>query len=68
MTITTTQLIDETHLLDNAIDEDILVTKKGKLFTVVIDAKRYEELIANQKPRELENPRAGWEAKIKAED
>ena len=48
MTITSTQLKQETYLIDNAIKEDILVTKRGRPFVVIMDAKRYEELIANQ--------------------
>jgi len=49
MTITATQLKQQTYLLDTAIKEDIRVTKRDRPFVVIVDAKRYEELLANQK-------------------
>ncbi len=49
MQITATQLKQQTHLLDRAVVEDIQVTKRNRPFVVIVDAKRYEELIANQK-------------------
>ena len=53
MQITATQLKQQTHLLDRAVVEEIYVTKRNRPFVVIVDAKRYEELIANQKvPRE----------------
>ncbi|CAA6810909.1 MAG: Unknown protein [uncultured Sulfurovum sp.] len=48
MTITATQLKQQTYLLDSAIKEDIQVTKRDRPFVVIVDAKRYEELLANQ--------------------
>ncbi len=48
MTITATQLKQQTYLLDTAIKEDIQVTKRDRPFVVIVDAKRYEELLANQ--------------------
>jgi prevent-host-death family protein len=48
MTITATQLKQKTYLIDNAIKEDIRVTKRNRPFVVIVDAKRYEELLANQ--------------------
>ena len=65
MTITETQFKEQTDLADNAIKEDILVTRKGQPFVVIIDAKRYEELIANQNIEESKNPRAGWDEKFR---
>ena len=66
MTITSTQLKQETYLIDNAIKEDILVTKRGRPFVVIMDATRYEELIANQiLGDDIEEPRAGWDEKFK---
>jgi len=66
MTITSTQLKQETYLIDNAIKEDILVTKRGRPFVVIMDTKRYEELIANQiLSDDIEEPRAGWDEKFK---
>ena len=49
MTITATQLKQQTYLLDTAIKEDIRVTKRDRPFVVIVDAQRYEELLANQK-------------------
>jgi len=66
MTITSTQLKQETYLIDNAIKEDILVTKRGRPFVVIMDAKRYEELIANQLLDK--EPRAGWDEKFRDRD
>ena len=51
MTITATQLKQQTYLLDIAIKEDIKVTKRDRPFVVIVDAKRYEELLENQRPR-----------------
>ena len=73
MTITATQLKQETYLIDNAIKEDILVTKRGRPFVVIMDAKRYEELTDSQlseedKTEQLDTPkelRAGWDEKFK---
>ena len=48
MQITATQLKQQTHLLDRAVVEDIHVTKRNRPFVVIVDAGRYEELIANQ--------------------
>jgi len=49
MTITATQLKQQTHLLDTAIKEDIRVTKRDRPFVVIVDAQRYDDLLANQK-------------------
>ncbi|SFV54611.1 hypothetical protein MNB_SV-3-22 [hydrothermal vent metagenome] len=49
MTITATQLKQQTYLLDSAIKEDIQVTKRDRPFVVIVDAQRYEELLKNQK-------------------
>jgi prevent-host-death family protein len=76
MTITSTQLKQETYLIDNAIKEDILVTKRGRPFVVIMDATRYHELIDNQlseedKTEQLDaskEPRAGWDDKFKNMD
>jgi prevent-host-death family protein len=73
MTITSTQLKQETYLIDNAIKEDILVTKRGRPFVVIMDATRYQELIGNQlseedKIKQLDEPkepRKGWDEKFK---
>ena len=49
MTITATQLKQQTYLLDTAIKEDIKVTKRDRPFVVIVDAQRYEALLGNQK-------------------
>ena len=49
MTITATQLKQQTYLIDNAIKEDIKVTKRDRPFVVIVDARRYEALLENQK-------------------
>jgi PHD/YefM family antitoxin component YafN of YafNO toxin-antitoxin module len=49
MTITATQLKQQTYLIDNAIKEDIKVTKRDRPFVVIVDARRYDELLENQK-------------------
>jgi len=59
MTITATQLKQQTYLLDNAVVEDIRVTKRDRPFVVIVDAKRYEELLRNQK-------KSGNEKKLEA--
>jgi prevent-host-death family protein len=69
MIITSTQLKRKISLIDNASREDILVTKRGKPFVVVMDDKRYGELIANQISNEEidreKEPRVGWDEKFK---
>ncbi len=61
MTITATQLKQQTYLIDNAIKEDIKVTKRDRPFVVIVDAQRYEELLKNQKEEKLNT-----KAKLKA--
>lgn len=76
MTITSTQLKEKTSLIDNAIKEDILVTKRGRPFAVIMDATRYEALMANQLSDEDKTiqsetgiePRMGWSEKFKDMD
>ena len=73
MTITSTQLKQQTYLIDNAIKEDILVTKRGRPFVVIMDATRYQELIDNQlseedkiaQINEAKETRVGWDEKFK---
>jgi len=49
MTLTATQLKQETFLLDNVKKEDIIITKRDRPFAVLIDIQRYKELIKNDK-------------------
>ena len=73
MTITATQLKQQTYLIDNAIKEDILVTKRGRPFVVIMDLTRYQELIDNQlseedkiaQINEAKETRVGWDEKFK---
>jgi len=73
MTITSTQLKRKISLVDNAVEEDILVTKRGKPYVVIMDDSRYEELIENQllvedKNEVMDTPkksRDGWNEKFK---
>ncbi len=51
VTITATQLKQQTYLLDTAIKEDIQVTKRARPFVVIVDAHRYEKLLENQKEK-----------------
>ena len=62
MTITATQLKQQTYLLDSAIKEDIQVTKRDRPFVVIVDAQRYEELLANQKKNKNEKKLKALEA------
>jgi len=62
MTITATQLKQQTHLLDHAVREDIRVTKRDRPFVVIVDAKRYEELLRNQKKNDNEKKLAALKA------
>jgi len=48
MQIAVSELKQHVHLLDEAKVEDIEVTKRGRPFVVVVDAERYQELIANK--------------------
>ena len=48
MTITSTQLKQNTYLLDNVKKEDIIITKRDRPFAVILDIERYDELVNNQ--------------------
>ncbi len=52
MTLTATQLKQETFLLDNVKKEDIIITKRDRPFAVLIDIQRYKELIKNDKKKD----------------
>jgi|GEM_PF-4412188 len=51
MTLTATQLKQQTYLMDNVKKEDIVITKRDRPFAVIIDIERYDELIRNQKDK-----------------
>jgi len=52
--IAVSELKQHVHLLDEAKVEDIEVTKRGRPFVVVVDAGRYQKLIANSKDKKME--------------
>jgi len=48
-TISASEIKKNSTILQNALREDMLITKRDKPFVVVVDFKRYQELIANEK-------------------
>jgi prevent-host-death family protein len=49
MTLTATQLKQQTYLMDNVKKEDIVITKRDRPFAVIIDIDRYHKLIGNNR-------------------
>lgn len=49
LTITSTQIKQQIHLLDRVNDEEMLITKREKPFAVIIGIDRYNELIGENK-------------------
>ena len=49
MTLTATQLKQQTYLMDNVKKEDIVITKRDRPFAVIVDIERYDALMRNQK-------------------
>lgn len=45
-TVTASDIKQNSTLLQNALKDDMLVTKRDKPFVVVVDYERYQELIA----------------------
>lgn len=54
LTITSTQIKQQTYLLDRVKDEEILVTKRDKPFAVVVSMERYNELVGEHQKREVD--------------
>ena len=48
-TVTASEIKQNSTLLQNALRDDMLITKRDKPFVVVVDFKRYQELIINEK-------------------
>jgi len=48
-TVTASEIKQNSTILQNALRADMLVTKRDKPFVVVIDFKRYQELIRNNR-------------------
>ena len=49
MTLTATQLKQETYLLDSVKKEDIIITKRDRPFAVLVDFDRYVALTQGKK-------------------
>jgi prevent-host-death family protein len=56
MTITATQLKQQSHLLDRVAKEDILITKHNRPFAVIVGIDEYNAMKQEQQERQ-ENPR-----------
>jgi len=65
MTITLTKVKQDISLIDNAINEDVIITKNNRPFAVAISAEKYDELLANQKPKKsIDNSGKKFQGKI----
>lgn len=53
--VTASEIKQNSTILQNALRDDMLVTKRDKPFVVVLDFKRYEELIAREKQQKSSN-------------
>ncbi len=54
-TITASAIKQNSTLLQNALRSDMLVTKREKPFVVIVDFKRYQELIKHEKKEKKSN-------------
>ncbi len=54
-TITASEIKQNSTLLQNALRSDMLVTKREKPFVVIVDFKRYQELIKHEKREKKSN-------------
>lgn len=54
-TVTASEIKQNSTILQNALKDDILVTKRDKPFVVVVDYERYQELIAKSKKNTQNN-------------
>jgi len=50
-TVTASEIKQNSTILQNALRSDMLITKRDKPFVVVVDFKRYQELIKNSKQK-----------------
>ena len=48
-TVTASEIKQNSTILQNALRDDMLITKRDKPFVVVVDFKRYQELILHEK-------------------
>jgi len=54
-TVTASEIKQNSTILQNALKDDMLVTKRDKPFVVVVDYERYKELIAKSENRQQQN-------------
>lgn len=54
-TVTASEIKQNSTLLQNALKDDMLVTKRDKPFVVVLDYERYKELIAKSENKNQQN-------------
>jgi len=54
-TVTASEIKQNSTILQNALKDDMLVTKRDKPFVVVVDYERYQELIAKSKKHTQNN-------------
>jgi len=54
-TVTASEIKQKSTILQNALKDDMLVTKRDKPFVVVMDYERYRELIAKSKQNNQNN-------------
>ena len=54
-TVTASEIKQNSTILQNALKDDMLVTKRDKPFVVVIDYERYRELIAKSEKKNQQN-------------
>jgi len=53
--VTASEIKQNSTLLQNALRDDMLVTKRNKPFVVILDFERYQELILNEKQKKSTN-------------
>ncbi|MEA3434029.1 MAG: hypothetical protein U9R13_05560 [Campylobacterota bacterium] len=54
-TVTASEIKQNSTILQNALKDDMLVTKRDKPFVVVLDYDRYQELIAKSRKHNQNN-------------
>jgi len=54
-TVMASEIKQNSTILQNALRGDMLITKRDKPFVVVVDFKRYQELIKNSKQKSKTN-------------
>ena len=54
-TVTASEIKQNSTILQNALKDDMLITKRDKPFVVVVDYERYQELIAKSENKNQQN-------------